>query len=854
VIQLSEHTAERGLSRAEAARRLARVGPNELPQGKKRDFLQTVLGVLSEPMFLLLAAAALVYLAVGDLGEALFLVAFAALTIALVIVQQRRSERALDALRAMAAPSARVVRDGAIEVVPARDVVPGDLILLAEGERVAADATLRKANALYADESLLTGESAPASKRAQVIGEAQLGPAPGGNDQPYVYAGTLVTRGQGLAEVTATGATTKAGHIGLSLATIEVSSTPLEKSVARLVSIFGLAAFAICGTIALYYGLVEQNWLQGALSAIALAMAMLPEEFPMVLMVFVAIGAWRLAQLKVLARRPVVVETLGAATVLCVDKTGTLTENHMRITTLHADGLGIAVASTAHELPDSHHRLVEYALLASHLPVFDPMDRAVSELARATLAGTEHIHGDWRLVQEYELSPNFLAMSQAWRAEDGSHVVAAKGAPEAVIDLCHLPLEERTRILAIVEELAKRGERVLAVAAGKFGAGEGRLPGNQHDFDFGFLGLIGFVDPLRPMARATIEEARQAGIRVIMLTGDYPATATAIARQAGLDLQGKVLTGADIAEMDDEQLRGAARETQVFARILPDQKLRLVRALRANGEFVAMTGDGVNDAPALKAAHVGIAMGARGTDVAREAASIVLLDEDLGRIVSAVRMGRRIFDNLRKVMIYIVAMHVPIAGIALLPIAFGLPPVLLPMHVALIEMIIDPACSVVFERTPEEPDIMRRKPRDTSRAIIGRPELAVALVQGLSLLAAALGVYWVALVKDLPVDEARALTFITLTAGNLGLVRLNATRGSVFRDLLRKGHRAYWILVGAGAAAMSLAFIVPTVRDLLHFDVPPPALIAMAVAVGAGSVLGLDVLKGLRPIRRALEN
>ncbi len=840
----------RGLSFAEAARRLAQFGPNELPGSTRRSLLHVAIGVLTEPMFLLLAAAAGIYLVIGDIGEGLFLAAFAALTIALVVVQQRRSERALDALRSMAAPTGRVYREGAIHVVAAREVVPGDVLLFAEGERIAADGVVRRGQAMHVDESLLTGESAPVRKSPYIRDGAPPPADPGGDDQPFIYAGTLTTRGHGLAEVVTTGAATRAGKIGASLATIETSATPLERSVGRLVRAFGLFAIIVSGAIALYYGLARHDWLQGALSAIALAMAMLPEEFPMVLMVFVAIGAWRLAQLKVLARRPVVVETLGAATVLCVDKTGTLTENRMRIRTLVAGGVAEGVPPGTRELPESHHRLVEYALLASHTSVFDPMDRAVSDLARATLGGTEHLHGNWTLAQEYELSPGFLAMSQAWRAEDGSHVVAAKGAPEAVADLCHLADGETARILEAVERLAKAGERVLAVAAGRSSATT--LPDEQHDFDFEFLGLIGFVDPLRATARDVVEEARRAGIRVIMLTGDYPATAGAIARDAGIDLGGGVLSGADIGAMDDEALRRAVGTTQVFARILPEQKLRLVQALKANGEFVAMTGDGVNDAPALKAADVGIAMGARGTDVAREAASIVLLDEDLGRIVSAVRMGRRIFENLRKVMIYIAAMHVPIAGLALLPIVFGLPPLLLPVHVALIEMVIDPACSVVFERTPEERDIMRRRPRSASQPIMGRVQLLLALVQGASLLAGTLAIYWVALVQDLQVDQARALTFLALTAGNLALVRVNATRGSAFWDLFRPGHAAFWIMVALAAIGMTLALVVPALRALLHFDVPPAPYIAAAIVSGVASAALFDLLKPLASVQRAL--
>jgi P-type Ca2+ transporter type 2C len=805
--------------------------------------LRVALNVLAEPMFLLLAVAAGIYLAIGNLGEGMFLAGFAALTIILVVIQQARSEHALDALRAMAAPSARVLRDGTPRTIPARDVVPGDWLLIAEGERIAADARLHKSHTLQVDESLLTGESVPVRKE----------PADDMNSDAdavstIIFANTLVTHGRGVAEVTKTGLATRAGQIGATLARIEQEATPLQQSVARLVKAFGIFAIVVSAAIATYYIVVRHDWLQGALSGIALAMAMLPEEFPMVLMVFVALGAWRLAQIKVLARRPVVVETLGAATVLCVDKTGTLTENHMRVRSLIAGDHAIRVPHDSSTLPDSHHRLVEYALLASHVPVFDPMDRAVADLAQATLTGTEHLHGDWALAQEYELSPGFLAMSQAWKAPaSDSYVIAAKGAPEAVIDLCHLPAARSSQIVAEVEVLADKGERVLAVAAGR--SSSSVLPANQHDFDFEFLGLIGFVDPLRSTARRTVDEARTAGIRVVMLTGDYPVTAQTIAREAGIDLRGGVLSGGDIAGMDDDALQRAAAETNVFARIQPEQKLRLVRAMKNNGEFVAMTGDGVNDAPALKAADVGIAMGARGTDVAREAASIVLLDEDLGRIVSGVRTGRRIFDNLRKATIYIAAMHVPIAGLALLPIVLGLPPLLLPVHVALIEMIIDPACSVAFERTPEESDIMQRPPRGADLPIMGRRQLLLALLQGLCLLAGTLAIYWIGLLQAIPTEDARVLTFVALTAGNLALVRVNMARNFTLPTILQEGYGAYWVIAGAATAGMILAISVPQLRQLLQFGSPSVVYLIGAAVVGMAAGLAFDVFKALPEVR-----
>ena len=831
-----------GLSSAEAARRLAQHGPNALESRERRGLLRTVGAVLTEPMFLLLLVAAAIYLALGDLGEGLLLAFFAVMTVALVVLQERRSERALEALRQLAAPQVRVLRDGEVRRIPATDLVPGDWFLVGEGERIAADAVLREAAALAVDESLLTGESVPVRKRALAQGEPTAA-EPGGDDLPWVYASTLAVDGHGVAEVITTGAATRVGQIGASLAAIELAPTPLELQLRGLVRWLAAGGLVLSGLLVLWWGLRQGEWMQGLLAGIALAMAMLPEEFPMALAVFLALGAWRLAQVKVLARRPAVIEALGCASVLCVDKTGTLTENRMQVRRLVTGDADVEVVHGA-SLPPSVHRLLEVAMLASRRGAAEPMDRAIFASGDHALADTGRLHPGWLLEQEYPLTPELLAMSQAWTDEAGEPCVAAKGAPEAVADLCHLDEGQLAQLQAQVARLADQGLRVLAVAEGV-----GTLPAAnaQHDYDFSLLGLVAFEDPVRASVPDAVAQARRAGIQVAMITGDHAATALAIARQAGIDTQAGAMTGAQLRAMDDATLAQAVREVRVFARVAPADKLRLVQALRANGETVAMTGDGVNDAPALKAAHIGIAMGVRGTDVAREAASVVLLDEDFGRIVDGVRVGRRIDDNLRKVMTYIMAIHVPIAGLALLPVMLGLPPLMLPVHVVVTEMIIDPVCSLAFEGTPEARGVMQRPPRPANQPLVGWAMAWGALWQGGSLLAAALGVYVLALRGGLGTQEARTLAFAGLTAGNLLLVWLNAGAGLAWRAMLGREFAAFWAVAGAAAGLLVLALAWPPLRGLMSFAEPSPSALALALAgVGAMVFAGWAMPRGLR--------
>jgi Ca2+-transporting ATPase len=837
-----------GLTGAEAHRRFLEHGPNELPSAPRRGFAHILLGVLREPMFLLLSAAAVIYLAIGGIGEGLLMSAFAALSILLVVVQEKRSENAIEALRALAAPLARVMRDGAEQRIASREVVPGDLLLLADGERIAADAVLLRAEGINVDEALLTGESVPVAKH--VLTRDASGAGEDERAQAMVYAGTLVTSGRAFAEVLRTGARTEAGRIGASLASIEQEPTLLQRSFGRLVRLFAVAAVAGSVLVVLLYGLLHDAWLQGTLSGIAFAMSALPEEFPMVLAVFVALGGRRLARLHVLVRRTAVIEMLGACSTLCVDKTGTLTENRMRVCALATADATIELQTGDERLPDAFAELVRCAALASAHSSNDPLDRSVHELASATHAQAAPA-AEPTLQREYGISHERPAVIRVWHCADGSLVAAAKGAPEAIADLCGLAGEDRTRLLHIVERQAGRGFRVLAIAACTLRDGS-VISAEPAELGLRLQGVIAFADPLRASAPRAIAAARRAGVSVLMMTGDYPVTAIAIARQAGIDCSAPPLTGAQIAAMDDATLQQQVRTVRVFARIRPEQKLRIVRALKENGEIVAMSGDGVNDAPALKAAHIGLAMGGRGTDVAREASSIVLLEDDLNHLVAGIEMGRRIFDNLRKASIYIAAVHIPIAGLTILPLLVGMPPLLLPLHVVLIEMVIDPVCAIAFENEPVEPGTMSQPPRDPNDALLGWRQVGVAAVQGTLLLASAFALYALSLRAGIGADVARSLAFIAFTAGNLALIRVVATRGATIASLLARDHGAYWAVAAIAVFVTVACIATPALQRLFQFGVPPFTLMLLAVMAGLASALVFDLAKLMPMVQRIL--
>ena len=847
-----------GLSSAIAAENLKRDGYNELPSTKKRSFLRILIQIIKEPMFVLLIGAGVIYLLLGDRFDALFLLVFACLSVAITIVQESRSEKVLEALRNLASPRALVMRDGLRVHIAGREVVRGDIIIVSEGDRVAADATLLSSQDLLVDESLLTGESVAVRKLTQpnngeITAKAaiKLSITSGGEDLPFLFAGSLVVRGSATALVHATGSQSEMGKIGHAIKSIETEQPHLQKQLRSLVRNFAIiGGVASIVTVVLFWAL-RGSWLQAMLGGIALGMSMLPAEFPMVIAVFMAMGAWRISKVRVLTRRASAIESLGAVTVLCTDKTGTLTENKMTLVSIvsNIDGNTENWEQAQHIKADAGAQTVlKIALLACPLHATDPMDIAIHHLAEAQIGANEASFSQYTLVHAYGLRPDLFAvanvMTNVNTVEDNPLATAyAKGALEAISALCHLNAAQLKSINQQAEALADKGIRVLGIAQGIVSAAQlNQLPQSLREFKFDFVGLIGFADPLRANVPAAVAQCHAAGIRVVMITGDYPSTARAIGQQAGLNAA-NVISGDAIETMTDKALADVLKTTSIYARIRPNQKLRIVKLLKKQGEIVAMTGDGVNDAPAIKAADIGIAMGGRGTDVAREASHIVLLDDDFGSIVKTIQLGRRIYDNLRKTIEYIIAVHIPIAGLAILPLLLGLPLMLIPIHIAFLEMVINPACSIVFEAEAAENNVMQRPPRNPKSPLVLRKRVIWAITQGLLVLTVLAIILLSAAYKKLPEADIRTLVFTALVIMNMGLILVNRSFSASLYSALLMPNRSLWILFSAVSIVLAIAVFWQPARTLFHFGQFHWHLFAISFGASVGALILLEAIK-----------
>jgi Ca2+-transporting ATPase len=741
-----------GLSASEVRARLARDGLNRLPPPQHKTFATAALSVAVQPMVLLLLACTLLYALLGSVGDSVVLSLSIVAVAGISIYQELRTQRVLEALRDLASPRSTVVRDGVAQRIASQELVEGDRLIVQEGDRLACDARLVEVHSMRVDESLLTGESVPVDKTAASDTEAQA----------QLHAGTLVVQGDGVAVVTATGVRTTLGRIGGSIASLPLRSSRLQGELKRVVRGVALLAVVTCLLAAASFALRQGSWTAGLLVGLTLAMSIVPEEFAVVWTVMLALGAWRLAQVHVLTRQPQAIEALGTTTVLCVDKTGTLTCNRMEVVALH-DGEHVWQRD-ADGAPGGFGGLLGVAALASVREGLEPMDKAIFRLLPETT------NADVVLQRRDGVLPGRPFVLQAWRSAGAPRMtVAIKGAPEAVLARCSDGPVRLRQLEAQALRWAEQGLRVIAVACVHCADGD-VLP--QAGFEA--AGLIGFQDPLRDDVRAALQECRGAGVRVVMITGDAPATAQAIARAAGLvgeeTSPATVLTGQQLDALDQSRFEAAVTRSAVFARVTPAQKLRIVQALQRHGEVVAMTGDGVNDGPALRAADIGVAMGERGTDVAREAAALVLLDDRFGSLVDAVRAGRRLFANLQKAMGYLFAVHVPIVGLSLLPLAGG-PVLLLPVHVVLFELIIDPACSLVFEAEPLAADGMRKPPRPPDAPLFSRAAVVQALSVGALALLAVVLVQWLGHAVGLSDEALRLAGLATIVAGNLAMLQ-----------------------------------------------------------------------------------
>jgi Ca2+-transporting ATPase len=830
-----------GLSDADVRQKQAEHGFNELPAVRSDGFFKLALGILKEPMFLLLVVCASLYMAVGDIQEGIMLLGFVLFIMGIEFYQERKTGKALEALREMSSPKARVLRNGVEVKIPCREVVEGDLVVLTEGERVPADGLLLRSINIQADESMLTGESVPVRKTESRTHEEVI--QPGGDDTPFVYSGSMILQGNGIAKVLRIGAATEIGKIGKALSEVGEETTKLKAELNTLVRRLAIGGAVLCLVVVGVFFLTRGDLLHGFLAGLTLAMAILPEEFPVILTIFMALGAWRMSRHRVLARKPAVIETLGSATVLCTDKTGTLTQNRMTVHTLYNKDAFLQTAGMK-GFPEAFHEIIEYGILSSQTKPNDPMEKAICRLGEDFLQDTEHLHHDWTMVREYPLSKELLAMSRVFRESNSDeYVIAAKGAPESIFDLCHL--SDTKSYESAIELMASKGLRVLGVAKAVVSADV--LPDIQHDFDFEFIGLIGLADPIRPEVKAAVGECRKAGIRVVMITGDYPVTAQNIGAEIGLAHSEQCITGPELALMSEDELLRRIDEVNVFARVVPEQKLKIVNALRAKGEIVAMTGDGVNDAPALKAAHIGIAMGERGTDVAREASSLVLTDDNFASIVGAVRMGRRIFDNMQKAFGYVFAIHVPVAGLSLIPVFFaGAPLLLFPVHVVFMELIIDPACSVIFEAEKEERNVMSRPPRSVRQKFFGGSKIFLSVMQGFSILLMVLGVYFAGLKLGYEPNVVRAMSFTTLIVANILTILTNRSwENNLFRILATPNASVKWI-VGGTILFLTAVLSVPFLQDLFKFAPLSVGQIAVSTAAGLLSVAWFEIYKAVK--------
>lgn len=800
---------------------------NELPTAKSKNIGQIALEVVKEPMFVLLLVCSSIYLLLGDYTEGIMLSASILIIIFITFYQYQKTERAIESLRQLSSPKAMVIRNGETVKIPGREIVIGDIVLINEGDRIPADGMLIHGTNLSVDESMLTGESIPVSKDTLAY-----------EGSSHVFSGTLVVQGSGKLEVNAIGIHTEFGKIGKSLQQIVQDPTRLQKEMKVLIrNLFIIGGFLSVLVVIAFY-LTRGDFIASLLSGLASAMAILPEEFPVVLTIFLAIGAWRLSQQNVLTRKPSAIETLGSATVLCSDKTGTITQNNMVLSTLIKEHF-IIEKNEFEENVENIEELIFTAILASPPESIDPMERAIYAVKK-TLPSS--MSPSFSLLKEYPLSKDLFAMTRVLDDENGQLYVGTKGAPEAILELCHISDEERIHLLSKVKMLAKRGQRILGVAKGKVENRE--FPVSQKDFSFEFMGFLGFEDPIRPEVPEAIKQCYSAGIKVIMITGDYPETAKNIGKQAGLNEQDEILTGHDLKNLSESELKEKIKHVNIFARIIPEQKLQIIKALKANGEVVAMTGDGVNDAPALKAADIGISMGGKGTDVARESSSLVLLDDNFSSIVMAIKSGRRIFDNLQKAMGYIIAIHIPIIGLALLPAFFpALPILLMPLHIVFMELIIDPVCSIAFESEKEEIGVMKRPPRDPNMAFFGLKQIFKSSLVGLILLAMVLTVYFFSMQEGHTEGEIRAIAFTSLIIGNIFLIltTLSKTRNAI--DVLFEDNISLKIILFVAITMMFLLISVPYLRELFSFEYPGYKHFYLAIAGGFSLLFLMEMYK-----------
>ncbi|HWB92834.1 MAG TPA: cation-translocating P-type ATPase [Puia sp.] len=782
-----------------------RYGRNEFTAGQKKGWWRMIAEILREPMFILLLASCLLYFILGESGQAILMLAGMLFVAAISWYQEVRSTHALAALREFTEPGVTVIRDGSERLVPSGELVPGDVMIIEEGDLVPADATIIEANDLSVNESILTGESATVEKNRD--GDARL------------FQGTTVNSGRCTATVTATGNYTELGRLGKSIAVIAVTKTILQKQIARVVKVMALVGGIVFISIWLLNYWHSREVLQSLLFALTLAMAIIPEEIPVAFSSFMALGAYRMARSGIITRQPVTIENLGRVSVICLDKTGTITENRMKVASLY-DYQGDRLVDRYESA--SAAEVLYLARLASERSPFDAMEKAIVEAYEGSAAEHEPLPG---MVHEYPLGGRPPMMTHVYAG-----IAAGKGAPERIVEVCRLGDDARRHVMDIVGKMASEGRRVLGVCMAGY---DGEIyPDSQDQFDWQFKGLLALYDPPRAGVRQEFDIWRQAGIKIKLVTGDFKETALHIARETGLLEAGQAVTGQEatdaglavtgqeIMDAPEGLLRRRVETYQVFARMFPEAKLKLVEALAANGWIVAMIGDGVNDGPALKAAHIGIAMGKKGTEIAREAADLVLTDDKLERVTEAIRQGRKIYYNLKKAVRYIFSIHIPILLVAILPVVLNwkYPNIFSPVHIIFFELIMGPTCSVFFENEPVEPGMMARPPRPQAAALFSAREIGFNFIQGGIIAAGILLLYYHCMTKGYTLNYVRTMVFLSLMTANLFLTFTNRSYRQDLSKTMRYPNKLVPIVVGASVLFLASIMLVPVLRALFGLE------------------------------------
>lgn len=812
---------EIGLTNVEAQQKLKKGGYNELPNSETKSVFEIALSVIKEPMFMLLLACGSLYLIIGDYREGIILFSSIFIIIFITFYQRQKTEKAIDSLKKLSSPRTLLLRDGKTKRVPSREIVIDDIMILNEGDRISADAIVIDSNHLTIDESLLTGESVPVLKE---------------NGMP-IYSGSLLIQGKANAKVIATGVNTEFGKIGRSLQDIKPEATRLQLEMKRLIKTLFIIGGLISVMVVIAYYQTRGNFIESLLSGLSSAMAILPEEFPVVLTVFLALGAWRLSKKNVLSRQANAIETLGSTSVLCSDKTGTITQNKMELVSIFQNDT-VYTKTVFESKIDEVAIICHTAILASQINPIDPMEQAILNHAKLYKVDYEKEN----LIKEYPLSKELFAMTRVTKGESETYNISCKGSPEAILKLCKIEGQVLENLKEEIVKMAEAGLRVIGVANSTIQSNE--FPEKQTDFKFNFLGFLGFEDPIRPEVKSALEECKTAGIKVVMITGDFPVTAKSIGNQIGLSENGIMMTGEELKELNDDELSKVIDTVSIFARVIPEQKLRIVNAFKKRGHIVAMTGDGVNDAPALKAAQIGIAMGLRGTDVARESASIVLLDDNFASIVSAIRGGRKIYDNLQKAMTYIMAIHVPIIGLSLIPAFFeNLPIILLPVHIVFLELIIDPVCSIAFESEKEEADIMTRKPRNLDDTFFGRNKILRSIFQGGLLLTFVMTVYLFTINEGHSELETRAISFSALIIGNIFLILSNLSKTRSAFSVLKENNKSLIFIIFSAVLMLLLTLNIPYLQILFSFQNPGTYHFLISILGASIMLLVLELIK-----------